>query len=130
MEPHGAQTPAIAVQHERGRHRYGAVCGSEVLAVLYYEEQEGPSGALVRDLRSTVVDPAHNGEGLGSRLVRRALADARRDGAKVQPTCWFARGWIERHPDFADLLVSSSAEPADESAPAGGAGGEAAAPQA
>lgn len=106
MEPEGEHRPAISVQHERGRRRYGAVAGDAVHAVLYYDEEEQADGTIVRDLRSTVVDPDHAGEGLGSRLVRRALDDARRDGVKVLSTCWFAAGWIERHPEYEELLCT------------------------
>ena len=60
--------------------------------------------AIVRDLRSTVVAPERNGEGLGSALVRHVLDEARVHGLAVRPTCWFVDGWIQRHPEYMDLL--------------------------
>jgi predicted GNAT family acetyltransferase len=51
----------------------------------------------------TEVDPDHEGEGVGSTLVRGALDDARRRGMPVVPRCPFVRAWIERHPDYADV---------------------------
>jgi predicted GNAT family acetyltransferase len=41
---------------------------------------------------------------VGAELVRTALDAARAEGAKVVPSCWFVKGWIERHPDYADLV--------------------------
>ena len=53
----------------------------------------------------TKVDPAFEGRGVGSRLVRWELDDARRRGLKVVPVCPFVRAFIERHDDYADLLA-------------------------
>ena len=53
----------------------------------------------------TEIDDAYEGQGLGSRLARGALDDARARGLKVRPLCPFIRGWIKRHPDYADLVV-------------------------
>jgi predicted GNAT family acetyltransferase len=39
--------------------------------------------------------------------VRAALDDVRAKGGSVVPKCSFVRGWIERHPDYADLVTSS-----------------------
>ena len=53
----------------------------------------------------TEVDDAYEGQGLGGRLARYALDDARARGLDVLPLCPFIRGWIKRHPDYADLVV-------------------------
>ncbi|MCL2317009.1 MAG: N-acetyltransferase [Actinomycetia bacterium] len=55
----------------------------------------------------TVTDPEFEGRGIASALVRGALDDVRvnRPGLAVVPECDFVKGWIERHPDYADLLV-------------------------
>ncbi|MDP1028668.1 GNAT family N-acetyltransferase [Sphingomonas sp. KR1UV-12] len=52
----------------------------------------------------TVVPPAIEGRGVGTRLVRGALDDARDQGLKVVPQCSFVRAYIERHPEYRDLL--------------------------
>jgi predicted GNAT family acetyltransferase len=44
------------------------------------------------------------GRGLGSELVRGALDDARARGMSVLPFCPFVNKWIERHPDYLDLV--------------------------
>ncbi|MCW2623047.1 MAG: acetyltransferase-like protein [Frankiales bacterium] len=53
----------------------------------------------------TVVDPAHEGKGVGGALVRSALDEVRGRGLRVIAQCPFVRGWIDKHPDYADLLV-------------------------
>nr|WP_246422557.1 GNAT family N-acetyltransferase [Nocardiopsis mwathae] len=52
----------------------------------------------------TEVDPVHEGRGVGGSLVRGALDDVRARGLAVLPLCPFVKGWIRRHPDYADLV--------------------------
>ena len=52
----------------------------------------------------TEVSDAYEGQGAGSRLAREALDDVRRRGLRVVARCPFIAGWIERHPDYADLV--------------------------
>lgn len=52
----------------------------------------------------TQVEPAHEGEGLGSVLAESALDDVRRRGLMAVPLCPFIAAYIERHPDYADLV--------------------------
>ena len=51
------------------------------------------------------VAQTNEGEGVGSSLVRGALDDVRsKGGHKVLARCPFVSSWIDRHPDYADLL--------------------------
>ncbi|MCW2537769.1 MAG: putative Acyl-CoA N-acyltransferase [Modestobacter sp.] len=52
----------------------------------------------------TEVEDSQEHSGLGSRLVRGALDDVRRSGGTVVPLCSFVKGWIERHPEYRDLV--------------------------
>ncbi|NJP26207.1 N-acetyltransferase [Microbispora sp. SCL1-1] len=58
----------------------------------------------------TEIDPAFGGRGLGSTLVKAALDAARDAGLSVLPFCPFVQRYIERHPDYLDLV------PADQRA--------------
>ncbi|HYH33125.1 MAG TPA: GNAT family N-acetyltransferase [Pseudonocardia sp.] len=58
----------------------------------------------------TEIDDAYSGRGLGGTLVRGALDAARSRRLAVLPECRFVRGWIEKHPDYVDLV------PADQRA--------------
>ena len=53
----------------------------------------------------TVVEPGFEGRGVGGALARTALDDARARGLRVVPRCPFFARWIQRHPDYADLVV-------------------------
>lgn len=64
-----------------------------------YELQPGSVTIL-----HTVVDPAHEGRGLASRLVATALDDARGRGLAVLPACPYVRAWLARHPDQVDVV--------------------------
>ena len=52
----------------------------------------------------TGVPPALEGRGIGSLLVKTGLQYAREKNLKVQSLCWFVSGYIERHPEFQDLV--------------------------
>lgn len=55
-------------------------------------------------LMHTEVDPRFEGHGLGGRLARGTLDSARERGLAVLPYCSFIRDWIQRHPEYLDLV--------------------------
>jgi uncharacterized protein len=55
----------------------------------------------------TVVGEAWGGHGLGSRLAREALLNARERGLRVRPKCPFIRAYIDDHPEFSDLVADA-----------------------
>lgn len=69
------------------------------LATAYYER----AGDVITFVHTEVPD-ALAGRGVGSKLVRGALDQARGRGLKVVAQCPFVKGYIEKHPDYADLL--------------------------
>ncbi|MEW6644383.1 MAG: GNAT family N-acetyltransferase [Pseudomonadota bacterium] len=69
-------------------------------AATYYTLQPG-----VITFVHTEVPKELGGKGVGSRLVKGALDQVRRDGLKVVPQCPFVRAYIEKHPAEADLLA-------------------------
>jgi len=60
------------------------------------------SGAAMA-ISHTEVPKELEGRGIGSRLVRGVLAQARARGLKVRPLCPFVRAYMDRHPEYADL---------------------------
>jgi predicted GNAT family acetyltransferase len=81
------------------QHRYEIRDGEQVLGVAAYERR-GDTWVFTH----TEVDQDSGQSGLGSTLVRGALDDVRAQGGSVVPRCPFVKGWIERHPDYADLV--------------------------
>jgi predicted GNAT family acetyltransferase len=81
-----------------------------------YEARVGPKLAgfaeyqLTKDLivfTHTEVDPAYEGQGVGSALARAALDDVRGTGRKVLPLCPFIKGWIGHHREYVDLVYGA-----------------------
>ena len=56
----------------------------------------------------TEVDPAFEGQGIGTALAKFALDDVADQGTrKVLSVCPFITSWIRRHPDYAHLLYGA-----------------------
>ena len=91
-------TPVIADVPDR--HRYVATIDGQEAGYLAYEQN-----GSVRDLQHTVVQEEFGGRGIGSALIRFAIADIRGRGEKLIPTCSFVKRYLERHPDDADLVA-------------------------
>jgi uncharacterized protein len=58
----------------------------------------------------TEIDDEFEGQGLGSKLVSKALDDARDRGLAVLPFCPFVNSYIKRHREYADLVPESDRE--------------------
>jgi uncharacterized protein len=81
--------------------RYEARVGEELAGFSHYQ-REGPTVVFTH----TEVDPAFEGQGVGGRLVQGALDDVRRRGGRVVARCPFVHGWLDRHPEYQDLVDS------------------------
>jgi len=81
------------------RDRYEIRDGDRLLGLAAYRRR----GTQVVFTHTEVDEDAEH-SGLGSRLVRGALDDVRSQGGTVVPECPFVAGWIERHPEYRDLL--------------------------
>jgi predicted GNAT family acetyltransferase len=90
------------VRNDPEDNRYEIREGDQLLGISAYQRR---GNTLV--FTHTEVDSDSGHSGLGSTLVRAALDDVRRQGEKVVPLCPFVRGWIDRHPDYADLVEPS-----------------------
>ena len=88
--------------HDAAAQRYELRDGDRVLGFSSYL----PAGASVI-VAHTEVEPGHEGEGLGSQLVRETLTQIRESGKTVIPTCPFTAAYISRHPEFVDLVDPS-----------------------
>ncbi len=87
------------VRDNAARHRFEIDAEGHV-AFSQYKRAGG-----VIDIMHTEVPPALNGKGIGSRLVRGLLDLVRAEGAKVRPLCPFVRSYVDKHPEYADLLA-------------------------
>lgn len=62
-------------------------------------------GAEVIAIDHTYTPPQFRGRNIAAKLLERGIADARRDGIKIQPECSYAVVQFQRHKDWADLLA-------------------------
>ena len=86
------------VTNNRAQHRYELTIDGH-LAATYYRISDG-----VITFEHTEVPPELGGKGIGSKLVKGALDQVRAEGLKVIAQCPFVKGYIEKHPEYADLL--------------------------
>ena len=56
-------------------------------------------------LTHTIVPSAYEGQGIASALTRDVLDEALRQGVKIRVMCSYISHWIERHPQYQDLLA-------------------------
>ena len=82
------------------RERYEAHLDGELAGILEYIVKRGRL-ALIH----TEVLPHHEGQGIGSALVRYALDDARRRELRVIATCPYVQSYVARHPEDDDIVV-------------------------
>ena len=94
MEP----TANPIVKHNPGQSRF-ELDQEGHLAVLEYQLGEGK---IV--FTHTGVPQELGGRGLGSLLARAGLDHARANGLKVIPLCSFIAGYIQKHPEYQDLV--------------------------
>lgn len=88
-----------AVRDNPARSRF-ELDANGATAVANYKLADG-----VITFTHTEVPEAARGGGIASRLVAGALQAARARGLKVVARCPFFAGYIERHPEYRDLLA-------------------------
>jgi predicted GNAT family acetyltransferase len=100
---YGRRMREIAVADNPEQGRYEARVDGELAGSLYYREREG---GLI--LVHTEVEPEFEGQGVGGRLVAGTLDDIRARGLSAVAWCPFVRGYLERHPEYADLVAAGA----------------------
>jgi predicted GNAT family acetyltransferase len=94
--------PHYAIVDNPQKHRYEADLGDGSFAIAQYRLEPG-----VITFTHTEVPAAHEGQGIGSALIRFALASARDRGLRVIPVCPFFAAFFKRHAEEQDLLEPS-----------------------
>lgn len=84
--------------NNRMKHRYELAADGHI-AATYYDVADG-----IITFDHTEVPPQLGGKGIGSKLVKGALDQVRADGLKVVANCEFVKGYIGKHPEYADLM--------------------------
>ena len=90
------------VRDNPDRHRFEIDLGNGAYAIAEYTL---PAGKIM--FTHTEVPEAHEGQGIGTTLIRHALDEARARGLKVIPICPFFAAYMKKHPEVQDLLDPS-----------------------
>ena len=90
----------LEVKRNEGARRYELVSDEgELIGLIDYRIM----GSVI-DLFHAETNPAHGGKGYGSHLGQGALDDVREQGLTVKAGCPFVSDYMEKHPEYADLL--------------------------
>jgi predicted GNAT family acetyltransferase len=87
------------VRDNREQNRFEVLVDGNVAGRVEYERD----GNVVT-LTHTEIGDEYGGQGLGGVIARGALDSVRAEGGKVVARCEFMAGWIDKHPDYQDLL--------------------------
>lgn len=89
----------IAIADDADSHRYVMRIDGRRAGLLQYRLRP----ELI-ELVHTEIYEEFEGRGLGSQLISFALDDARKRGLAVLPFCPFVNDYIQRHPQYDDLV--------------------------
>lgn len=92
----------LEVRQDLEKHRYEAWLAETAVGHTKYRLTDG-----VIVFTHTEVDPEHRGQGIAGRMIRFALDDVRARDLRVVAKCPKVRSWIDKHPDYQDLLAGS-----------------------
>lgn len=96
-------THGLDIKNNREEHRFEAALDGGALGIAEYRLD----GDTI-EFTHTKVPSAFEGQGIGSALIRTALASARERGLKVIPTCPFFAAYMRKHAETQDLLTPES----------------------
>lgn len=91
---------ALVIDDNPAENRYEARIGDQVAELTYFKR--GTEIVLVH----TGVPRELEGRGIAGRLARFALEDARAKGLRVLPRCPYVVSYLERHPEYLDIVDS------------------------
>ena len=91
--------PTYVVRDNAEKRRFEVDLGDGSFAIAEYRLRVGKIM-----FTHTEVPPAHEGQGIGTSLVRAGLKTARERGLKVVPICPFFAAYIKKHHEEQDLL--------------------------
>lgn len=90
----------VRKEDDNGKGRYVLPLSDGQEAELTFVS--GGPGHMIIDY--SFVPPAYRGRGVALHMIRTAVEDARRTGAKISPVCGYVAAEFRRHRDWADVL--------------------------
>jgi predicted GNAT family acetyltransferase len=93
----------VRVEKNAAASRYEMQVEGRTALVQFRDEPDG----AVRLIHTEVPD-ALEGRGIGSSLAKGVLEAIRAEGRTVVPQCEFIASYLERHPEYQDLVAPRS----------------------
>ncbi|WFE19837.1 GNAT family N-acetyltransferase [Solwaraspora sp. WMMD937] len=90
----------VLVEDNPARNRFEILIDDGLAGFASY--RPGPAAVTVTH---TEIDPAYRGRGAGDALAHGLLSELRDRGERVVPQCSFIAAYIDRHPEFAELVA-------------------------
>lgn len=94
--------PSFDLHHDPMAHRFSTRLEGHEAELLYSLRGD----RMVID--HTGVPDAIGGRGVAAALVKSALEHARAQGWRVVPACSYSAAYVQRHPEYADLVDARS----------------------
>ncbi|MET7807501.1 GNAT family N-acetyltransferase [Micromonospora chersina] len=91
---------SFLVEENPAKHRFDILVDDALAGFTAYV----PRGEVLV-FTHTEVDDRFQNMGVGSALIRGTLDQIRERGDRIVVQCPFMRAFIERHPDYADLVI-------------------------
>ena len=88
----------IQINHDKQAKRFETTIEGQTGYLSYQDKGD----VLIYD--HTIVPQSLGGKGVGSALVKHALNYARDNDKKVLPQCSFVASYIDKHPEYQDLV--------------------------
>lgn len=105
MQPELSSTPVTVVKNP-GRERYEIFTAEDpvqfagFLAYRVIDEQ-------TVELQHTIISEGFSRRGFARTLVTTALDQIRDEGVRIVPTCSYVQDYLERFPQYADLVTKA-----------------------
>lgn len=93
----------LEVTDNVAEQRHEIRADGELAGFLQYRSR-GNRFALIH----TEIDPAFEGRGLAGHLIAHVLEEARARELQILPHCPYVRGYIERHPEYLELVPEAA----------------------
>ena len=90
---------SLQISHDPVARRFTTQLDGQEAELVYRLQQ----GRLIID--HTGVPEAIGGKGVAGELVKAALEYARAEGLRVVAACSYSAAYVQRHPEYADLLA-------------------------
>lgn len=89
------------IQQNSEQNRFEAIFEGRVIGLVDYEYSPSRNSLIIPH---TEVSEEFGGQGIAAALNKEVLEFARKNGYRVIPVCSYTRTYVERHPQYQDLI--------------------------